>query len=250
MRLQKPSFRHFDERPGQTYRSFRCSVVKRDKNACRFTVCVGTLNPHRGQAAPQKKTSLYNALFYERFYTEALIAKAPFSSACICPVYNRKYLFKKSLFISFSERTIAATMVLRELPLSAVTNSHQTFPSVPQILPHPFPPLLCHRGCPWDLEGCHLPPDVLMWFNSLPSISPPPPQTTVSSETPTPAPQPTSASQHQGPSQLVSHLTPSSKNQGHVIHLQLICRTNSPVFHVPAISTQTRFKPLVPLARR
>lgn len=44
--------------------------------------------------------------FIKDFHKEALTVKVPFSSASICHIRNRKYLFKKSLFISFSSSTV------------------------------------------------------------------------------------------------------------------------------------------------
>lgn len=41
--------------------------------------------------------------FIKSFHKEALVVKAPFSSGSICRIRNRKYLFKKSLFTSFSD---------------------------------------------------------------------------------------------------------------------------------------------------
>lgn len=198
----------------------------------------------------QRRKQLYTMhYFIKGFYTEALIAKAPFSSACICHVYNRKHLFKQSLFISFSDFMLPQWFSVSFHNQWSTTHSDLSQHASGAL--HPFPLLLCHQRCPWDLEGCHLPPDVLMWFNSLPSISSPSPQTAVSSETPTPPPQPSSAQCLPAPRTLSAGFTshPQLQTQGHVIHLQLIWGIKSLVFHFLATSTWTWFTPLVPLAR-
>lgn len=87
--LWKTSFHHFDERPGQTYRSFGCSIIKRDKNPCRFVVFISMLNLQR-MCSTVEENEFIQCIIYKRFYTEALIAKAQFSSASICHIHNRK----------------------------------------------------------------------------------------------------------------------------------------------------------------
>lgn len=72
--LQKTSFHRFDERPGQTYRSFGCSIIKRDKNPCRFIVFISMLNL-QSMCSTVEENEFIQCIIYKRFLYRSTYCK-------------------------------------------------------------------------------------------------------------------------------------------------------------------------------